>query len=115
MAMEFRGVTIEVFDSATDPGRITVEIDTTSVTPGQQMNVYLNDGLLFGGDPESHDFETDLTEHRRCLHCGQILKPERDKGLLVTVSTGDWWCRANPSNGGDAAPHEIASGVTRQA
>jgi hypothetical protein len=38
-----------------------------------------------------------------CAHCGLILK--RGKGLLLDES-GDWWCRSNPSNGGDAAPHE---------
>ena len=43
----------------------------------------------------------------KCAHCGQALRRETTGArLLVDERTGDWWCRANPSNGGDAAPHE---------
>lgn len=42
---------------------------------------------------------------KTCAHCGQNIK-RGSGGLLVDLRTEDWWCRANPSNGGDAAPHE---------
>lgn len=52
--------------------------------------------------------ERSADERRICLYCGQrVHRAEGIRGLLVDERTGDWWCRANPSNGGDAAPHEV--------
>lgn len=39
-----------------------------------------------------------------CRYCDAVIENHGDHRWLD--SDGDWWCMDNPSNGGDAAPHE---------